>query len=464
MSLGLATLSDLARHLEAALGLLAVGSLAWAVGVPLLGRRESARPTAGLGTGLLLAALLVRLPLLTLPPSLSDDALRYVWDGRVAAAGANPYRLAPEAEELAPLRDGLWRRLPHRDVPTVYPPVALAAFSIAAATPSPLATWKAVVTAADLAACALLLLLVRRRGLPASTAAWYALCPLVALETAGMGHVDGLAVAPMVAAVLWLRSRPPSGKQGADRREERDGPGRPLAAGAVVAVGALAKLGPLAALPMWARQSRHPGRFLAAALGLAAAGLLPVVVATGGVPPGLVAYGVSWEFNGPLYEPLWRLLGRLGVPALAVGAVDAAKEATGFHAALNRIYPYLYPQLLAKLLLAAGMAAALVRSLTERDAVVGARRLFGALLLCSATVYPWYLLWVLPWAALTRHRPWLLAAALMPLVYLPQLRDVALFPGVWAAVWGPPALLAAAGRWGSGPGDEPVPAAAEGRG
>lgn len=499
VSLGLAAVSDLADHPGATLALLALGFLAWAVGVGYLERRQERAEggdgrggARGLGAGLLLAALLLRLPLLTLPPTLSDDALRYLWDGRVAAAGANPYALAPEAPELAPLRDRLWQRLPHRSVPTVYPPLALGAFSIAAASPAPLLVWKSIVTAADLAACALLLSLARRRGLPLARAAWYGWNPLVALEVAGMGHVDGLAMAPLVAAVLWLTPRPESrsvaadeetgaGEGGAAVAEPEPAEGGPggrgarrwrLSAGAVsaaagaAAAGVLVKLGPLAALPLWARRSGRPGRFLGVALGVAAAGLLPVAVATGGVPPGLLAYGLSWEFNGPLYEPLWRLLDGLGAAPAAAGLVDSAKAATGWHDALNRVYPFLYPQFLAKLLLAIGALGVVVRSVADsrHGLVTACRRLFGGLLLCSATVYPWYLLWVLPFAALDRHRPWLLASALAPLVYAAQVslvpggEPLPLFPWIWLAAWGPPALLAAVEAWRR---RRPAPAAVE---
>ena len=85
---------------------------------------------------------------------------------------------------------------------------------------------------------------------------------------------------------------------------------------------------------------------------------LPVALATGGVPPGLVTYGVSWEFNGPLFEPLWRLLDAAGAAPALARAARPAQGLTGIHQGLNFVYPYLYPQFLAKLLLAAGMAAA----------------------------------------------------------------------------------------------------------
>jgi hypothetical protein len=405
----LALVSDLAHRLALALVLLAAAFLWLAFAVP---RLEAASCP---GRAILLGALLLRVPLLALPLTLSDDALRYLWDGRVALAGFNPYALPPAAPELAPLRDGLWRRLPHAGVPTVYPPLAIAAFSIASRFPFPVLGWKALVTAADLGTCALLLGLARRRGIPEGRTAWYAWSPLAALEVAGMGHVDALGVAACVGVGLALCSRPP----------------RPLAGGTWAAAGALAKLVPAAALPMWACQSGRPLRFLGTAAVLLAAAVLPVIASTGGVPPGLVTYGVAWEFNGPLYEPLWRLLAAAGTAPWLARILEALERRTELWYAWDWIYPYLYPQLLAKLLLAAGMAAAVLWSLREKDPVAGTLRLFGTLLLLSATVYPWYLLWVLPWAALTRHPAWLTLSGLILLSYLP------LSPWIYLAIWVP---------------------------
>ncbi len=430
-ALALALVRDLDRHPGWTLAILAA-AFAWQA-VAVLRLERSGGTVRGIGRGVLAAALLLRLPLLTLPPSLSDDAPRYLWDGRVAAAGENPYRLAPEAEELASLRDEGWRRLPHRDVPTIYPPLALGLFSIAARSPAPLAALKLALFAADLLACALLLRLARRRGVPEARAAWYAWSPLVALETAGMAHVDALGVAAAVGAVALIAARP----------AVRGAGSRAAAAALAAAAGVLAKLAPLAAVPMWARGSGRPALFAAVALGTVAVALAPVVAATGGVPPGLVAYGVSWEFNGPIYEPLRRAIGAAGLDAAAKDLLARIEDWSGYHRAFDGVYPLLYPQLLAKLLLAAGAAAAVVRSLSARDPVAGTRDLFGALLLCSATVYPWYVLWVLPFAALTAARAWLLLAALVPLAYLAPHAGVEYFPWIWLAIWGPFAVVLA---------------------
>lgn len=434
--LGLLLLFDLAHHPVLTLTLLGSAS----IGLVLAAQRLEDLPRIlRPGPAILLGACLLRLLLLPLPATLSDDALRYLWDGKVARAGFNPYALPPESPELAPLQiDATGQRPPHApphpDIPTVYPPLAITAFSISTLAPFPLLAWKALATAADLGACALLLALARRRGLPPGRTVWYAWNPLVCLEVAGMGHVDALGVAAVLGAIFYLT------------RQTEDERIAPLKGAVLAAAGVLAKLAPLAALPMWSRQSGRPRAFLAASLGLTGIAFLPVLTATGGIPPGLIRYGVSWEFNGPLYEPLWRLLDGIGAAPFAARMLGHVETWTGIHYGLDFLYPLLYPQLLAKGALGLGMLAAVAASLRERDPLSGAGRLFGRLLLLSATVYPWYLLWVLPWAALERRAPWLLLAALIPLAYLPQIAGVPLMPWVFLAIWTPFAVTAALAR------------------
>jgi hypothetical protein len=417
---------DLASRPLATLGLLLLAalSLVWAV------RRLASLPGPH-SAGILLVALLLRLLLLPIPPSLSDDVLRYVWDGTVIGAGSNPYLLAPEDPELEVLRGPLWQSLPHRDVPTVYPPLALGLFSIAAHLPAPVLALKILLTACDLLTCLVLLRLATGIGLPESRTVWYAWNPLPVLEFAGMGHVDALGVAAVALTMLLL----------AGRR-------RTLGAGAAAAAAVLAKLIPIVAIPAWARASRRRPAFLATAGLLIFLGLLPVLLSVRGVPPGMTRFAVSWEFNGPIYEPLWRLSERLDLTARVEERLDAVKERTGRHEFWNRFYPYNYPQLHAKLLLGMGLLGALLAAWRVPGVVAATGAVFGAVLIFSATVYPWYALWVLPSAALLRQRAWIFLSLLLPLSYLPQLTSVELFPWVFAAIWIPFfAMLARFPRW-----------------
>lgn len=374
-------------------------------------------------------AIILRLLLLPLPPTLSDDTLRYVWDGRVTAAGFNPYLHPPESETLAPLRDPLWDRMPHKHVPTVYPPLALGIFTVAGQLPTPLVTVKVLLTAVELLGCWLLLRLVAHLGLPAGRALWYCWNPLATMEIAGMGHVDALLVTAGIATVYALVR------------------GRPGMAGLAAAAGVLGKLLPLVALPMWARQSGRPWVFLATVGAVLLVTLGPVFVSVQGVPPGLVTYGVSWEFNGALYEPLWRGIDHLDLVPTIKRGLDRLKDLTGLHEALNPVYHYVYPQFLAKLLLAGLFGLVALRSLFDTDPILGSGRLFAGLMLTVATLYPWYLLILLPWAALCRHRAWLTLSALLQLAYVPQLLGIDHWPWIYAMLWIPFFVLWIPSRW-----------------
>ncbi|NJL28462.1 MAG: hypothetical protein HC897_11530 [Thermoanaerobaculia bacterium] len=209
----------------------------------------------------------------------------------------------------------------------------------------------------------------------------------------------------------------------------------------------MAKIVPLIALPIWARHSPRPRWFAAVVLTLLLIAAAPVVLTTGGIPPGLVTYGISWEFNGPLYEPAWRLLDTVGLSQAVKDGLDDLKQITGRHELWNRFYPFVYPQLLAKLLLGGVFLALWWRALRSAGVITGSGRTFEAFLLCTATLYPWYLLWVLPWAALARHRAWLALQALVQLAYLPKLSGAPLFPWIFVSIWLPFFLLLGWSRW-----------------
>lgn len=432
---------------------LAVATLVLCFGAWLWTLRRVARrklfERTGAVLGVLVMAGVLRVVWLPLPPTLSDDVLRYAWDGKVVRAGFDPYALAPEAEELAALRDERWQVMPHREIPTVYPPLALAAFAASGLVPDvlgPLVGIKILLTMADLLGCLLLIRLARRLGLPRARALLYAWNPLVCLEVAGMGHVDALMSALVVATVYFLVA-------------SRNVPAGLCAAGAV-----LAKIVPLVALPVWFHAAARR-RFLFAGVALAALALGVLPLATGvGVPPGLVTYGVQWEFNGPIYEPLHRLIDATPAVDWIKSGLDQIKNRTGDHEFWGRFYHYVYPEFLAKLLLLASFGVFLLREMVrpwgrpgDSPTLVAARtgRVFAAVLLAMATVYPWYLLTMLPWAALMRHRAWLLASGLQVLAYLPQHVDgLELFPWMWLVIWGPVFALLARERWAQDGADE----------
>ena len=81
-----------------------------------------------------------------------------------------------------------------------------------------------------------------------------------------------------------------------------------------------------------------------------------------------------------------------------------------------------------------------VRSTLRQQLMRGSLDLLTAMILFSATVYPWYLLWALPFACLTGRKVWLLLSVSLLAVYTHELFDVELFPWTYLFVWMPPLL------------------------
>jgi hypothetical protein len=157
----------------------------------------------------LVAAGIFRLTVFFSPPSLSDDLFRYLWDGRVQAAGINPYRYAPDHPALAFLRDAHHAAINHKSIPTLYPPLAQKVFRAAVAvSPTPTAQ-RATFLFFDLALMGLLPFYLRRRGLPPERAMIYAWNPLVIVEFASSGHLDSLGMFFLLAGLwAWDSDRP----------------------------------------------------------------------------------------------------------------------------------------------------------------------------------------------------------------------------------------------------------------
>ena len=156
----------------------------------------------------LAVAALMRVVVLLAPPYLSDDINRYVWDGRVEAAGLNPYRYVPADPHLAALRDEtIFPNINRSDyAPTIYPPVAEYIFFIGTRLSESLTAMKATLLAFELAGVLLLLRLLQDSGLPRARILIYAWHPLTLWEFAGSGHVDA-AIVTFVALALWARRR-----------------------------------------------------------------------------------------------------------------------------------------------------------------------------------------------------------------------------------------------------------------
>lgn len=150
--------------------------------------------------------VLFRALALTSPPFASSDIYRYVWDGRVIAAGVNPYAYVPADKRLAGLRDTtVFPSINRREnARTIYPPVAQAAFYLATRFGA-IFSMKALMVVFDLATMLILVRLLFVSGMPVQRVILYAWHPLIIWELAGNGHIDALAIALIAVAILAYR-------------------------------------------------------------------------------------------------------------------------------------------------------------------------------------------------------------------------------------------------------------------
>ena len=421
------------RALFLALGLLQVAALAafgWLDGIAMPLPRLLLPTTAficyavaGLATNrqtppLLLLwgiAILARVVLLPLPPELSGDIYRYLWDGHVLLEGVNPYAHAPESEALAEIRTPWHGDINHPQVPTIYPPLAQLLFVVVNVVGGTVFAAKLVWLAFDLACGLLLQGIATRTGRnPATVLIWYLWSPLLIVETAWSGHFDAAGLCVM-AALMWVAVRWPVRKRDAVESSGQDTIRRwrrPAALGTLLGLATLVKFAPAAALPPVARRYGVPAAASFAVV--CAAFYLPFLgVGADALTEGLRTYARHWSANEGAFTPILHLLGD---PVRARVAVTVLVAAVAGYATCRRFS-------------------------VERALLW----VIGAGILLSPTVHPWYVLWLLPMAALRSHAPFLLLGGLMFLGYwgFAAYEATGVWPqpgwnraAMWVPVWG----------------------------
>lgn len=396
-------------RMDLLVGLMMASVLAYFAGVWVVLRR----PVPGRALWLVLGvAVALRAVLWVTPPFLSTDVFRYVWDGRVQAAGINPYRFLPVDPALAPLRDQDVYPLINRPeyARTIYPPAAQLVFAFVGRTGDSVLGMKLAMLGFEALGVLCLLQLLVLAGLPSARILIYAWNPLPLWSFAADGHVDAVVVG-LLGLALLLRARRWDGW-----------------AGAVLACAALVKFFPVVVAPAFLRG----GRFWRPALAGAA-----VVVA-------LYA----------LYSSAGRhVLGFLP----SYQAEEGLAAGTGFWllAALGRVAALPAWALPAYLACAAAalawlaLAAARGRAPGTENGVVtlcrGASVLATAATVAISPHYPWYFAWLAAPAVLAPSRTVLWLCSVPLLLYLdPWPHDHFVFPTL---VYLPALALLAADLW-----------------
>src|SRR6267142_3623945 len=192
--------SDIVWFIKLAL----VQSVLYLIAAWLIFRARKARSTLII---VLVLAGIFRLSIVFAPPFLSDDIYRYVWDGRVQAAGINPYHYIPADEHLQSLRDGeIYPKINRREYAhTMYPPAAEVTYFLTTRISESVTWMKLTIVGFELMTVWLLMVLLASFGMPRQRILIYAWHPLAVWEFAGSGHIDPLALAFIALALLARR-------------------------------------------------------------------------------------------------------------------------------------------------------------------------------------------------------------------------------------------------------------------
>jgi hypothetical protein len=281
---------------------------------------------------------------LRLAPGIDDDIHRYVWDGRIQRLGYNPYIVVPSDPSVKGLHTADTRSLNNPDLPSPYPPGAQLFFRAVTAIHESVFALKVAFLLCAWAIVFLLLDLLRCNRQGAHLVLVYAWNPLLAIEVAGSGHIDIVGVLLLMVSAVALARR-----------------WRTTAAIAL-AMAIAVKFLPIVLVPLYWKRVRFRDAALAAVL---VAVLYVPFLEHGRTPTGsLGSYVQGFRFNGPVFA----LLGHV-----------------------------LHPLFLVMLAAFVGFGVACWLRSTPGDL---ASRVFAwplaASLVCAPVIFPWYLLWLLP--------------------------------------------------------------------
>jgi hypothetical protein len=292
----------------------------------------------------LLLALAARVPLAVRPAGTFDDTHRYSWDARLQRAGLNPYLVVPNDPRYDRLHTRETRLMNNTDVPSPYPPGAQLFFLAVTAFSESAVAFKTALLLCEVVTVILLMSWLRRIGKASAWVLAYAWHPVVIFETASAGHLDALGTMFVVAAAAALAW------------------GWRLAAALALGAGVAVKLLPVVLAPLLFRRVRWTHALGAAGL----LGVLYVPFLDGWrIPPGSLSAMIDrFRFNQLLFEP--------------VAAIAGTRSAVAFA------------------LLAGLSTAAYIRALGQEQHPAAWAWPIAAALLLSPVVYPWYLVWLLP--------------------------------------------------------------------
>ena len=378
----------------------------------------------------LAVGVLARLILIGADPYTSNDVDRYLFDGRIALTGLDPYQVSHDHPALAQLRE-LWQPpAEHAKYPTLYPPLALAMFAFAANigvgfdVESAQLAWQLMLTGASIASLYFIYLLLKAHNklqhLPL-----VALSPILIVET-GVGlHLDAFSTLAVVAALYyWHRNKL-------------------SLVGICIGLGVLCKILPLVLLMplVFANFSwRRSSIIVLSALSVIIAGY-GITLALGFYPVGSIGvFFEKWRFAAPLFSLLNQLNPQafvIALTAITTSLIVAVGLLAISHQQLNN------QQTVVNKEIASAESDLKTKHYTLSEPLILACHLALVIpLLISPVLFPWYLMPLAALLALKPNAALMIVLGVMPLTY--EVLNQFICCQIWQPAQWPIVLLASA--------------------
>jgi len=295
-------------------------------------------------------------------PQFEDDFFRYLWDGYIFFESGNPYQYAPSAHfsdtSIPAIYQNLLNQINYPDIKTIYAPLLQYSFWLSHGLfPADILGLKIIYSLCNLAIILMLVKLTKARHI-----LLYAWNPLVIKEVAFTAHPDILGIVFLIAAIYFFASQPKTAA---------------ICLGFSVCSKPFAWI--IAIYILWRFKLIQFIVFL-----LTVAILYSPFIMAGNESAGLFAFGNHWEFNAAIYS------------------------------LFSYAMPNHYAKAVCGVLFMGMMIYYFVLFQKTNVANIRGDLLIGSLLLLSPVINPWYLLWVLPFAAMRHYiTPWVMSFALL---------------------------------------------------
>ncbi len=362
------------------------GKIRWLKKLRIKLKEEGVSTKEFLTVGIIFGVIF-RLTMLFTTPTLSDDIYRYVWDGKVASQGINPYHYPPEAEELKPVRDqSIYPHVNHKEISTIYPPVSQLVFwGLFKLDPSLLA-FKAAFLGLDLLTIAILILVLKNLGLNSKRVLLYVWNPLIIVEISGSGHADSIGIFLLTLSLCFLTRK------------------QLLWSNFTLVLSFLTKFIAIFLLPFITLIKKENKSVLLLFFVIFTTLLyLPYADAGEKLFSGFLIYTAKWRFNDAIFSLIFS-----AVTKFWTQNTDSALEVS------KRIIGVIFASLFVYFIFR-------FKKDFGKEGNVWIFKLglifFGGFFLLSPTAHPWYLCWLLPFLVVVPNRAWLLLTGLAGLSY-----------------------------------------------